>query len=150
MAQPDYDDPAVEESWCAEQRDTVAKYLHSQKVTHGRIGDWPAWHIAPCASIWAIESVASPGWIGFWVISGDLPTDYISSADLQSPQHPRKAMRGIAERWLEQVEAWKVGKEVEGFRIAGPHSHEELSELLETRARLLMEWADDDSFWEEV
>jgi hypothetical protein len=149
MKKPDYDDPAVEERWCNEQRVNVANYLSSQKVQHGRIGDWPAWHVAPYVSIWAIESLARPEWIGWWVISGDLPTDCISSADVKPPQHPRKAIRAIAKRWVKQVEAWKEGRDYKGIRIPGPHSHKELAPLLEKRARLLIEWADDDSLWEE-
>jgi hypothetical protein len=149
MKKLDYDDPAVEERWCNEQRVNVANYLASQKVKHGHIGDWPAWHIAPYVSIWAIESLARPEWIGWWVICGDLPTDYISSADVKPPQHPRKAIRVIAERWLKQVKAWKEGRDYKGIRIPGPHSHKKLAPLLERRAKLLIEWADNESLWEE-
>lgn len=149
MPKPDYDDPEVEGRWCSEQQKIVAEYLRSQKVKHGRIGEWPAWHVAPCASIWAIESLARPEWIGWWVICGDLPTDYISAHDVKPPQHPRKAMRVFAENWLEVVKAWKDGREIENTRIGGPNSHEELGPLLESRATLLMEWADDDSLWVE-
>jgi hypothetical protein len=149
MGKPDYDDPAVEERWCNEQRAIVSGYLRSQKVKHGRVGEWPAWHVAPYASIWAIESLARPEWIGWWVSCGDLPTDYISSADVKPPQYPRKAMRVFAKRWLEVVEAWNDGREIENTRIGDSSSHEQLAPLLEARARLLMEWADDDSLWEE-
>src|SRR5262245_54418715 len=145
MAKPDYDDPAVEERWCDEQRATVCSYLRSQKVDHGRVGEWPAWHIAPYASIWAIESLARPKWIGWWVICGDLPTDYISSGDVKPPQHPRKAMLVFAKNWLEVVKAWKDGREIENTRIGEPSSHDELAPLLEARAKLLLEWAEDDS-----
>ncbi len=149
MSEPDYDDALVEERWCTEQQKTVADYLRSQKVKHGRIGEWPAWHVPPYVSIWAIESLAQSDWIGWWVISGDLPTDYISSADVQPPQHPRKAVRVFARNWLEVVKAWREGREIENTRIGDPSSHEELGRLLEKRAKLLMEWADDDSLWEE-
>jgi hypothetical protein len=149
MPKSDYDDPDVEERWCAEQRRVVADYLRSQNVRHGRIGEWPAWHVAPSASIWAIESLARPEWIGWWVICGDLPTDYISSADGDPPQHPRKAMRVFAQNWLDLVGAWQDGRELENTRIGDPSSREELGPLLEARARLLMEWAADDSLWEE-
>ncbi len=88
MAEPNYNDPEVEERWCSEQQIIVAGYLQTQRLKHGRIGEWPAWHVAPKASIWALESVARPEWIGWWVISGDLPTDYISAADVEPPQHP--------------------------------------------------------------
>ncbi len=149
MPKPDYDDPEVEGRWCSEQQKIVADYLRSQKVKHGRIGEWPAWHVAPCASIWAIESLARPEWIGWWVICGDLPTDYISAHDVKPPQHPRKAMRVFAENWLEVVKAWKDGREIENTRIGDPNSQEELGPLLESRATLFMEWADDDSLWVE-
>ena len=81
---PELDDEAAEaeERWCYEQQRKVADYLRSQGLNHGRIGEWPAWHIDPFVSIWAIESLDWPGWIGWWAISGDLPTDYISSADV--------------------------------------------------------------------
>jgi hypothetical protein len=149
METPDYDDPEVEELWCDHQRRQVAEYLRSQGVEHGRIGDWPAWHVASYVSIWAIESLLRPEWIGWWAISGDLPTDYISAADIEPPQHPRKALRAIAERWLNVVGAWDEGREYEGFLIAGGHRNRELAPLLESRAKMFIDWADDDSFWED-
>lgn len=59
-------------------------------------------------------------------------------------------MRVIAERWLKQVKAWNDGREFEGIRNAGATSNAELAPLLEARARLLIDWADKDSLWEEV
>ena len=147
MGAEDFDDPAVLEHWCVEQRVRVAHYLHSQQLNHGRIGERPAWNVAPYVSIWAIESLAQPEWIGWWVISGDLPTDYISSADVEPPQHPKKAVRVIANRWLKQVEAWQVGRDYEGIRIDGGLSQQELAPLLEDRARLLLEWVNTESLW---
>jgi hypothetical protein len=149
MSKSDYDEPAIEERWCHEQRVKVEDYLCSQRVNHGRVGDWPAWHVAPYVSVWAIESLAHPEWIGWWVICGDLPTDYISSVDVQPPQHPRKALRVIAERWLKQATAWNEGRDDHEIRIGDPHSHKELAPLLESRAKLLMNWTDDESLWEE-
>ena len=147
MTKPNYDDPVVEERWCDDQRAIVANYLLSQQVEHGRIGEWPAWHVAPYASLWVIESLARPEWIGWWVICGDLPTDYISSADVPPPQHPRTAMRIIAAQWLRLGAAWKDGQELEDPWIAGPHQPDKLVPLLEARANMLLEWADDESFW---
>ncbi len=149
MAKPDYDDPDVEERWCDEQRAIVAEYLRSQKLEHGRIGEWPAWHVAPYASIWVIESLVRPEWIGWWAICGDLPTDYISAADVMPPQHPRTAMRVFAENWLNLVQAWREGREIENSRIGNASSHGELGPLLESRAALLMEWAQDDALWQD-
>jgi hypothetical protein len=149
MTKLNYDDPAVNDRWCEEQRGIVLNSLRWQKVKHGRVGARPAWHVAPYVSIWAIESVDRPEWIGWWAICGDLPTDYISSADVEPPQHPRKAMRVIGQRWLEMVAAWKDGRNFDDAWIAGSSSHDELVPLLEARASLLMKWADDDAVWEE-
>ena len=99
-------------------------------------------------SIWAIESLVRPDWIGWWAISGDLPSDYISAADIEPPQHPRKALRAIAECWLGIVSAWEEGREYEGTLIAGGHHNRELAPLLRSRAKTLMDWTDDDTVWE--
>ena len=149
MSEPDYDDPEVEERWCNDRRKIVAGYLRSQKVKHGSVGEWPAWHVAPHVSIWVVESLVRPGAIGWWVICGDLPTDYISAADVKPPQHPRKAMLVFAENWLRIVAAWKDGREVEHTSVGSASSHGELAPLLESRAQILKEWAADDSLWEE-
>jgi len=144
------DDFQREKRWCDEQGQRVASYLLSQKLEHGCIGEWPAWHIAPYVSIWAIESLTRPGAIGWWVICGDVPTDYLSAADIEPPQHPSKALRFIAMRWLAAVNAWNQGRAYEGFQIAGNLQNEMLAPLLESRANLLAEWADDDGLWEDA
>jgi hypothetical protein len=148
MNSTDDNDSEVEESWCRSQRASVESYLLAEGVKYRRIGDWPAWHVAPYVAVWAVESQARPEWIGWWVVSGDLPTDYISAADLARPQHPRKAVHIIAQRWLAMAEAWSDGCEFDAV-IAGPHALQELAPLLVARAKLLMKWVEDDSCWEE-
>lgn len=145
MTKPDYDDPVAEEQWCAECRATVAAYLTDRKIEHARVGEWPAWHIAPYVSIWAIESAKRPEKIGWWVICGDLPTDYISADAIK---HPRDAMRGIAERWMEVSASMKRGEAHPTVTIGPPELRSELGLLLEKRAELLLEWTQDDALWE--
>jgi hypothetical protein len=58
-------------------------------------------------------------------------------------------MMVFAENWLQFIKAWKDGRELENTRIGDPGSHEDLAPLLESRAKLLLEWAEDDSLWEE-
>lgn len=147
MEKPDYDNPATEEHWCNEQRQVVAEYLRSESIEHGEIGEWPAWHVAPYASIWITESLRYPGAIGWWIICGDLPTSHIAAAVIEPPQHPRKAMRAFAQHWLDQVDAWEHSRDHESIRVNPPHSREELAPLLKSRANLLFEWANDDMLW---
>jgi hypothetical protein len=58
-------------------------------------------------------------------------------------------MRVFAENWLNIVQAWKEGREIENSRIGNAVSHSALGPLLESRAALLMEWAQDDALWQD-
>ena len=144
---PDYDDPALEAQWFAERRAEVMGYLQNEEVDHGRVGERPAWHIAPWVSVWAIESKKSAGWVGWWVICGDLPNDYVSAETIK---HPRDAVRAIAEEWLEQARLMANADSHPGTRIGRPEDRASLAPLLATRASQLLEWADDDSIWDDV
>jgi hypothetical protein len=142
---PDYNDPAVEEQWCAERRAEVTAYLQRERVDHGRVGEWPAWHVAPYVSVWAIESKQRPGWVGWWVICGDLPTDYVSAETIKQP---RDAVRSIAEEWREQARLIATGESHPDIYIGRPEDRASLAPLLVARASKLLEWADDDSVWD--
>jgi len=140
-----YDDPAVEEQWCDERRQQVIGYLAKQGLKHGEVGEWPAWHIPPYVSVWAIESLVSPGCLGWWVICGDLPTDYISASDIY---HPREAMRAIAERWQEISGYMNRGEPHPTMAIGPRESWPTVAPLLSSRSQILLDWADDGELWE--
>ena len=142
----DYEDSIIEEQWCEERRVAVSTYLKSHGVKHGQISEWPAWHVAPYVSIWAVESDLRSGWVGWWVLCGDLPTDYISAGNIN---HPRDAMRAIAERWLEDSALMARGEQLQGRSTGSPAESAKLAELLATRANLLIKWANDESLWRE-
>ena len=141
-----YDDPAQEEKWCEERRGEVATYLRNEGVSHGRIGEFPAWHVAPYVSIWAIESAARPEWMGWWVICGDLPTDYVSADTIK---RPRDAMRAISKRWLEVSGYMSRGEKHPTVNIGSPDTWPTLGTLLSSRAETLDRWVNDDSAWDD-
>jgi hypothetical protein len=143
----DDDDPAVEQQWCEERRAQVIAYLRGEGVEHGRVGEWPAWHVTPYVSVWAIESKKRPGWVGWWVICGDLPTDYVSAHTIK---HPREAIRSIAETWREQARLMAAGETHPDICLGRPEDRAALAPLLATRASVLLEWANDDSVWADV
>ncbi len=146
LDEPDYDAPAGEEAWCLAQRTQVERYLQTEVPEHGEVGEWPAWHLAPYVAIWAIESVAHPGGIGWWVISGDLPTDYCSA---EQSRHPRDAMRAFAVRWNELAALMKRSEAHPTMTIGTPEDWPLLASLLEARAGILQDWAADDALWAE-
>jgi hypothetical protein len=131
-----------DDAWRLAQRSVVREYLAGQGVEHGEIGHRPAWDLPPLVAIWAIESLKAPGWIGWWVISGDLPTDYCSA---QGCRHPRLAMRRIAENWRDLVLRRREDETVLGDSGL-PAS---LAPLLKTRVQTLLEIADDEEAWRE-
>lgn len=150
MSKPDYDDPEIEEAWCNEQRIVVADYLSlHQGLTHGEIGEWPAWHIPSIVSIWVVESVVNPGWIGWWVINGDLPTDYISASEVEYPQHPRKALKVFCNRWIWWADSVFEGRESPNYWVGSPDMAGELAPMLKSRALTLLEWCENDEIWDE-
>jgi len=144
MESVDYDDPAVEERWCSERRQEVSAYLVGQGVNHGKVGTWPAWHVAPYVSIWAIESVKVPGSVGWWVICGDLPCDYLSAATVK---HPREAMRAFAQQWKNVSKSLQAGAPHPHLTFGPPDQASVLAPGLESRSRTLAEWAEDDRMW---
>ncbi len=135
-----------EEKWCAERRKEVRAYLARQHIPRRRIGIWPAWHVDQYISIWAIESAVRPGWVGWWVICGDLPTDYISASRIK---HPRTAMRAFAKRWDKVADCMRRGRAHPTVKIGERSSWAQLEPLLRQRAKLLAEFANDKSIWGE-
>jgi hypothetical protein len=147
MASPNYDDPKVEEKWCDERFVEVAEYLQDQGIVHGRIGRRPAWHVAPCASVWAIESQMSSECVGWWVICGDLPTDHVSADTIKNP---REAIRAISKRWFEVSDYMSRGEKHPTSSIGTPETWSTLGPLLKSRAEILAEWTNDDEIWKEA
>jgi hypothetical protein len=142
---PDYDDPDTEAQWFSERRAEISEYLRREGVPHGEVGAEPAWHVAPYASVWAIESLAQPGSIGWWAISGDMPNDYVSASEAKNP---REAVQVIASLWQQAASYMSRGEQHPTFVIGAGDRNEELGPLLASRAGLLLEWADDPEAWE--
>ena len=132
-----------EDKWLQERREEVLAYLSRQGVEHGQVPEYPAWHEVPCTSIWPIESKKTPGDVGWWVMAGDHPTDYVSAKD---SKEPRSACEAIAKGWLEICSCARQGKEHPQMSIDFDGSSE-LVEMLESRVNLLLKWVSEDENW---
>jgi hypothetical protein len=141
-----FEDPVVEAHWLREQRVSVAAYLNSEKVAHGGIGDAPAWFVAPYLAIWPVTSLKDPSSIGWLVISGDVPTDYLSSAEVRVV---REVVRAFSERWAHLAERMFRGDPHPTMRVGEHALAHELAPLLQARAELLESFANDDACWGE-
>ena len=139
-------DQATEELWVAEQRNAVLHYLSGEGVKYRQLGDWPAWHLHPYLAVWAIESYIAPGRMGWWAISGDVPTDYVCFGEVD---HPRLVLRHFAREWAEVSSFMLRGEPHPETTIGTPEEWPELGDLLQRRATLLQQFADDDQTWED-
>jgi len=132
---------AEETAWNEARREDAVRYLAKQGVTHGGIAATPEWSLPPYVSVWAVTSLKAPESVGWWVICGDLPTDYCSAATYRSA---RWAVRSIAESWkaaAASVRPWDQTIADSGLPVS-------LAPLLASRAELLLEWTDDPDIWE--
>ena len=132
--------------WCRMQRDIADEYLSRQPITFGALGASPAWYLPPYVSLWAVESIQARGKVGWWVICGDLPTDYVSGL---GNENPRAAVAAFANRWLEIATAMESGQSNAQYSIGSEGDANELAPALRARAQILAEWAADDTIWED-
>lgn len=140
----DYDDPKIEAAWSSEQKDNVAAYLKREGLVHGQIAENPDWFIVPYVSIWRIAGIKNLNAIGWWAISGDLPTDYCSSKGISDA---REAIRYFAKTWDEVSRCMLQGKPHSQITIGKEEDWPELGDLLSRRSRILSNWAEDDEIW---
>jgi hypothetical protein len=144
MGSDNYDDPKLEARWLTEQRDNVQRYMQDQGVQHRGVASTPEWFVAPYISVWTVESMKKPGAIGWWVISGDLPTDYLSG---HVATDARTALAAFASRWREVSSYMLRGEDHPTVRIGFSENRQELGTLLNKRTKIIEEWVDDDEMW---
>ena len=139
-----YDDPEVERHWAEAQRQQLLNYLARERVSP-RTDLEVCWVVAPHVALWREE----PGGLGdiLWVISGDLPTDYMYVPDGESA---RDVMSAFSNKWTEVATAMLQGRPHPMMHIgdtANAEVQRQLGDLLSRRAAILGEWAQDESMW---
>lgn len=134
----------AEEEFLRETRRRVVEYLTREGVPHGGVAKEPQWFLHPSVSVWAVHSGRVQGAIGWFAIAGDLPTDYISTADTADA---REAVRKFAQRWAALARSMRDRVPDPDLSVGSPEDWPQLSELLHRRARLLADYASEDENW---
>jgi len=142
MDADDYDDPRIESQWIADQRSRVLEYLRVEGVAHEGVPDRPDWFLAPYLAVWRVVSRKAPGVPGWWAISGDVPTDYMSSGEIRDA---KRAMLAFARNWREVSNYMLRGEKHPEVAIGSQDQWPELGDLLRRRAELLTEFAANDA-----
>jgi hypothetical protein len=97
------EDPADAE-WLAAERARVTSYLASQGVDHRGVSAAPRCFLSPYVAVWAVRSKRKPDRVGWWAISGDLPTDYITST---TERDDADVLRAFARQWKAAAAEWR-------------------------------------------
>jgi hypothetical protein len=136
-AAEEYDDQEKVWEWLTQQSGEVERYLARQNVTSE--APVPRWELAPYVAVWEIT--------GGWAISGDLPTDYVLDETILTA---REAMRFFANKFAEMADCMMNDRRYPGTTIGNPNDAEqqrELGDLLQRRAVLLSDFAENDGMW---
>lgn len=141
-----YDDPAVLEAWWTECREKLARRLAADGIIHGAFGDEPLSYCPDFACVCAIDAPNQPGTVGWWAISGDVPTAYLPITDIPDP---RAFLRTVSRRWHAAIEAMERGESPDDLPSSNPKDWPHIISLLRYRADILESWANDDSAWED-
>jgi hypothetical protein len=143
VLEPDWEDPKIEAAWFAEQRALAEQYLRGQQALFGSIEPEPAWFVAPYVAFWRALG-GRTGEPVYWVITGDLPTDFLPS---DAAPTPRAAAGAFAERWRTVASYLRQGKEHPTIHVGAPQDRAGLAPLLRRRADTLHRWAANEEYW---
>lgn len=143
MPEPDWEDPKVEAAWFAEQRAMAEQYLRGQRALFGSIELEPAWFLAPIVAFWRALGVRTGAPV-YWVITGDLPSDFLPSDVAPTP---RAAAAAFAERWRTVADYLGRGEEHPTIHVGAPQDRAGLAPMLRRRADILHSWAGSDELW---
>lgn len=146
-------DEAEDWAWCDAQYAAVVDYVTTQAIPHGVICDWPEWYAAPYVGLWAVEDLADPGFVGYWILAGDstgaqpqpVAFDHLPAADLAEP---RDALAAFAKKWATLAATAAKGNAWTGSPALKGELAEQAAQLTR-QAELLKLWANDDDMWEQ-
>jgi hypothetical protein len=123
-----------EAAWAADQRNVVEYYLQAQCCEHAGVSLEPRWYLSPYLALWAVRSKANPDAVGWWAISGDVPTDYMTARrELRSTAD---VLAAFGAQWSDAAEKMSRG---EYAGIGKRENIAELAPLLRSRAESLQE-----------
>ncbi len=136
-------------NWILKQRTSVIGYVNRNIEKHGEIGEVPAFYIPPIISIWAIESTRSPGMVGFWVFSGNLPSDVIPRNWKDNSDNPRKALVRMNNIWKSYVGYLEKGQNPPGVNLGSSDQQcVQMASILSEKIDLFSEMINDEDIWD--
>ncbi len=127
--------------WMLHEHGKVLQYVSNNSLDFSKIIQKESAVLPPLVAIWLIESKTYSQ--GFWVISGDLPTDHIVGGNAKNA---REAVKHFALRW--QLKAENILNEL-GLEqnSSEDETNIEFANILISKAEELYLLADSEKFW---
>lgn len=130
---------AKRQEWIREHFQKANKFLAEKGVMPSNVLVDECRYLAPFVAIWKIES-KQPKKQTYWVMSGDLPSDYV---EVSVAQTARDAMRHFSMMW--QLKAENLHRS----GVTKERTQADFANLLVARAEDLYKMANDEKIWGE-
>lgn len=122
--------------WSRESYQKAIGHLAEKGIVADSVSMEQSRYLAPILAVWKIKS-ADQRW--FWVISGDLPTDWMTEEGAESA---RDAVRAFSLRWQLKAEEIRVNQEAD-------KTQQEFATLLIGRANGLYDIYEREELWQQ-
>lgn len=123
--------------WVREQFQKANKFLAEKGIIPSKVLEQDSRYLAPYLAIWKLES-KQPQKKTYWVMSGDLPTDYV---DVSVAETAREAVRHFSMMWqLKAENLIKSGATKDATQA-------KFAQLLVARAESLYKIQEDENLW---
>ncbi|MEC4725404.1 DUF4826 family protein [Shewanella sp. D64] len=128
---------ALRQQWIKEHFQKANRFLAEKGVIPSKVIADESRYLAPYVAVWKMES-KQPTKQTFWVMSGDLPSDYV---DVKVAGTAREALRHFSMMWQMQAEnLFKSGATKDPTQA-------KFAQLLVSRAESLYQIQGDDKLW---
>ncbi|MCF1426607.1 MAG: DUF4826 family protein [Shewanella sp.] len=127
----------MQQQWVREQFQKANKFLAEKGVIPGKVLTDKSRYLVPFLAVWKVEA-SQPKKQQYWVISGDLPTDYVP-ADVAPTA--RDAIKHFSLTW--QLKAENL---IQSGVVRDP-TQARFANLLVARAQSLYEMQEDEKLW---
>lgn len=122
-------------NWARDAYQKIMGFLGEQGLVIESLSESESRYLAPFVAVWKLKTTEGK-WV--WAISGDLPSDFISSEGATSA---RETLRAFSMRWQMKVEKIRNNADIE-------EEQKKLADLMEERAVQLYQVFEDDTFWQ--
>ncbi|NRD73781.1 DUF4826 family protein [Shewanella sp. VB17] len=128
---------ALQQQWIKEHFQKANRFLAEKGVIPSKVVTDDSRYLAPYVAVWKMES-KQPIKQTFWVISGDLPSDYV---DVKVATTARDALRHFSMMWQMKAE------NLHQSGVTKDPIHAKFAQLLVSRAESLYQLQGDTKLW---